>query len=144
MPASSDPLPDLLLHLVRLLDPVTEQAMSAAHGATLAQLAGLRVLDGRPQSVTALAEQLGVHRSSASRLVDRLVAGGFATRTPSPTSGREVVVAATALGVTAARNVATRRRKALTTMLRDLPEDQREQVTGALRLLVASLGAHGS
>ena len=47
-----------------------------------------RAAPARPASLVQLAEGVGVTASTTSRLVDRLVAGGFAERRPSPESRR--------------------------------------------------------
>lgn len=132
----ADPLAILLLQLVRVLDPITEQALTSAHGATLSQLAALRVLGSEPFTVTALGEALGIHRSSASRMVNRLVAAGLADKAPSPTSQREVVVTATATGRDAARQVAERRLAALSALLVPLTAVERTAVDSALQSLL--------
>lgn len=134
-----DPLAALLLDVVRALDPMNEQALSVARGATLSQLAALRLLGPRSLSVSALAAELGTHRSSASRMVDRLIAAGLADKHPSPTSGREVEVTATPKGRAAAQAVARYRRATLSRLLADLPQEQRGPVTEALTVLLAQL-----
>jgi DNA-binding MarR family transcriptional regulator len=136
---NADPLASLLLDVVRALDPMNEQALSVAKGATLSQLAALRLLGTRRLSVSALAAELGTHRSSASRMVDRLVAAGLAEKRPSATSGREVEVAATAQGRATAKAVSRYRQATLSRLLADLPQDQRGPVTKALTTLLQQL-----
>ncbi len=138
MPDDPD-LPDLLLRLVRVLDPVTDLALEAARGSTLTQVTALRRLSAGPLSVSELGRSMGIHRSSASRLVDRLIAAELATREPSPTSGREVVVSCTARGRAVARDVAKRRSGALRTLVRHLPAQEQATVARALALLLQRL-----
>lgn len=134
-----EPLAEQLLEVLRALDPVTEQALQVAQGATLSQLAALRALGRHGSSVSALGAALGTHRSSASRMVDRLVAGGFAEKAPSPTSQREVVVTATAKGRAAAQAVARYRLNALSQVLRPLDAAERQQVARGLDVLLDRL-----
>lgn len=144
MSPKREPLAEQLLEVVRALDPVTEQALTVAQGATLSQLAALRVLASGGSSVTGLATALGTHRSSASRMVDRLVAAGLAEKAPSPTSQREVVVTATAKGRSAAQAVARSRLTALSRLLRPLGEEDRQVVAGALDILLSQLTSQQS
>ena len=141
MPAPEQDLPELLLQLLRALDPVTEAALAVSRGATLSQLAVLRVLGGDQLRVITIADRCGIHRSSASRMVDRLVAAGLATKRPSPTNGREVQIAATARGRTAAHSVAEHRRATLTDLLSRLPVDQRDDVAVSLKALLVCAGS---
>jgi DNA-binding MarR family transcriptional regulator len=129
-------LPDLLLRLVRVLDPVTEKAMEAAGTATLTQVSALRRLADGPARVSELGRQLGVHRSSASRLVDRLVAAGLATPVASPVSRREVVVACTPKGRRVARAVSQRRTAALSALTTAIPETEQRRLAVALERLL--------
>lgn len=140
MPDLEPDLPELLLRLLRALDPITEGALAVSRGATLSQLAVLRVLGRDELRVITIAERCGIHRSSASRMVDRLVTAGLATKRPSPTSGREVQIAATARGKAAARSVATHRRAALTELLAQLPAGQRADVAVSVQALLACVG----
>lgn len=135
-------LPDLLLRLVRVLDPVTDLALEAARGSTLTQVTALRRLSTGPLSVSDLGRGMGIHRSSASRLVDRLVAADLATREPSPTSGREVVVSCTTRGRAVARDVAKRRSAALRSLVRSVPAEEQRLVSQSLDLLLQRLERH--
>jgi DNA-binding MarR family transcriptional regulator len=134
--ADETTLPDLLLRLARVLDPVTEKALEAAGPATLTQVAALRQLAEGPASVSDLGRRLGVHRSSASRLVDRLVAAGLATRVASPVSRREVVVACTPQGRRVARAVGQRRSAALAALTSTVPEAEQRRIAAALERLL--------
>lgn len=91
--------------------------------------------------MTALGESLGIHRSSASRMVSRLVAAGLADKAISPASPREVVVTATAKGRDAARQVAERRLAALGALLVPLETAERTAVGGALQTLLRAASA---
>lgn len=74
----------LLLALARAMGQATGDALDGRGGTaiTLTQLRALRILQARPRSITDLAKALGSHRSSTSRLVDRL------SRPASPPAAR--------------------------------------------------------
>lgn len=110
--------------------------MESAEGATLTQVAALRALTPMPLSVSELARVLGVHRSSASRLVDRLVGGGWVTREPAAHSGREVIVALTDPGRALSVRVARSRKRALKRLISVVPTEAQE---GLARQLVTFL-----
>jgi DNA-binding MarR family transcriptional regulator len=132
-------LSDLLLDVVRALDPITEQALTAGRGATLSQLAVLRALDGGQLSVSAIAHIVGVNRSSISRMVNRMLVMGLVEKQPSPTNGREGVVTATADGRSAAASVARSRRQRLDERLRTMTPEEQIALQSALRILRRSL-----
>ncbi len=83
-----------------------------------------------------IGERLQVHRSSVTNAVDKLVAGGLATRRPHPSDGRASLVALTEAG----RDVAARGTRALNgadfTIGALAPEDREAltRILGALRL----------
>jgi DNA-binding MarR family transcriptional regulator len=79
---------------------------------TLVQYRALVLLNTRgPQNVGSLAEALGIHPSTATRLCDRLLAKGLIERTTSPANRREVTVALSRGGRAIVREVAARRRR---------------------------------
>lgn len=131
-----DPLAHKLLELVRTMDPITEHALHLARGATLSQLAVLRRLGSETFTVSALAEGLGIHRSSASRMVDRMVTAGLVRKVASPTSRREVLVTATPKGRHAASDVAQHRLAALGQLLARLDASERSALSVALDALL--------
>lgn len=113
--ATIDEVTEAVRGAARVLDAVSEQALAESGGGlTVPQLHMLTVLNERgPSSVAALATELEVNRSTALRMVERLVAAGTVSRTDNPANGREVVVKPTRTGTALIRKVATRRRKAL-------------------------------
>ncbi len=92
--AAADRLNSGAIHLLRGLRPVDQRA-----GLTAARLSALSVLVyGGPRPLGALAAVEDVRPPTMTGLVDGLVAAGLARRDPHPTSGRSVVVSATAAG----------------------------------------------
>ncbi len=117
--AAVDEITEAITGAARVLSTVSVQALSEA-GAdlTVPQLHMLTVLNDRgPSSVAALATELDVNRSTALRMVDRLVAAGTVSRADNPANGREVVVKPTRSGTALIKKVATRRRRALVKVL---------------------------
>src|SRR5947208_16550647 len=69
------------------------------HDISVTQCYALEALvAGGPQTLNQLAGTLLLDKSTASRVLDALVAKGYATRKPHPEDGRAVLLAATAQG----------------------------------------------
>ncbi len=129
-----------LLALTRALVALALRSVeTVGHAVSLQQFRALYVLDhGGPCNATGLAEQLGTHASTVTRLCDRLVALGYATPEVKPgqpagdrarrhAAGREIVAA-----------VLDRRAAELRRIVETLPEDTLDCVLGALPQLVAA------
>jgi DNA-binding MarR family transcriptional regulator len=86
-----------------------------------------------PQSVGAIAAQLGVNQSNASRHCDRLQRLGLLTRRRSSTDGRVVRVELTADGRRLLDAVTERRREALRQVLERMDAADAEGVAAAFR-----------
>jgi DNA-binding MarR family transcriptional regulator len=80
------------------------------------------------QNVSELAEALGVHPSTATRMCDRLVAKNLVSRATSSESRREIVLSITAAGRGLVRAVVARRRKELVRIVERLPREQRQRL----------------
>jgi DNA-binding MarR family transcriptional regulator len=103
---------------------------------SLVQLRALTVLRGLGvANLGRLASGMGVTVSTASRLVDRLVAAGLADRQPSPRSRREVALAVTDRGAALLERYDELRLAELRGLLDRLPSDRRPHVLTALREL---------
>lgn len=99
------PVPDLTAHLGYWLRYVSNHVSQAfahkleARGVTVAEWALMRGLyDTDCLAPSRLAEQLGLTRGAITRLADRLIAKGLATRTPDPSDARAQTLALTARG----------------------------------------------
>ncbi|MFC0432433.1 MarR family winged helix-turn-helix transcriptional regulator [Kutzneria buriramensis] len=129
-----DAVTDAVLTASRLLVAVSARSIAAVDEAiTLAQFRMLVIL----QSVgsvkhAALADQLGVNPSTASRMVDRLVAAGMVERQTNPVSRREIVIELTAEAHRVVRQVTARRRKEIARIVAKMPPETRAGLVDAL------------
>ena len=107
----------------------------AATGApiTLAQYRMLAVLDADDrQNVRDLAARLGVERSTATRMCNRLVGAGLIERGEDPSDRRAVVISLTEDGREVVAAVTRARRDNVATLLRSLPPARRDQIVDLL------------
>jgi DNA-binding MarR family transcriptional regulator len=123
---------------------VAVAARSIAHvddAVTLPQFRALVVLAGRgPQNVGSLADELGVHGSTATRMCDRLVDRGFVDRDVSAHSRREVTVRLTPAGRRLLRDVTAVRRRAIGEIVAKVPDELRSPMIGALQAFSEAAG----
>jgi DNA-binding MarR family transcriptional regulator len=126
----------------RVLVAVAARSLSeVAEEVTLRQYRSLVVLASRgPQSVAALAEELTVTPSTASRLCERLVRKGLARRREDRRDRRSVRVALTGQGRALVDAVTRRRRAEIARLLEAVPADARRSLVEALQLLAAAAG----
>lgn len=98
------------------------------------QIRALRAVSGRPAlNVSALAEHLGIGLPAASRLCDRLEAGGLLRRTVQPGDRREVHLEITADGQRLLADVTERLSVHLAAAFDDVPPAQRARLEQVLR-----------
>lgn len=125
--AAADHLNSAAIHLLRGLRPVDERA-----GLTAARLSALSVLVyGGPRPLGALARVEDVRPPTMTGIVDGLVAAGLVRRDPHPTSGRSVVVSATASGEELMHAAREARLAAIARALGSLDPDARDAVRAA-------------
>ncbi len=130
------PEDEVLLRLARTVVGISTRAADELGLLSLVQLRALTVLRGLGvANLGRLASGMGVTVSTASRLVDRLVAAGLADRQPSPRSRREVALAVTDRGVALLERYDELRSAELRGLLDRLPSDRRPHVLTALREL---------
>jgi DNA-binding MarR family transcriptional regulator len=99
---------------------------------SLVQYRALVLLASRGDlNVGTLAEGLGVHQSTATRLCDRLVTKGLIDRATSATSRREVLVTLSPAGRMLLGEVTTRRRDEIAKIMARLTPAQRTQLVDA-------------
>jgi len=141
---------------VNRLDRATEQALAASRALvglavrsmapalevmTMQQYRVLVLVDSRgPLRSGDLAEALGIHASTFSRLADRLVAGGWVERLENPNSRREVLVGLTAGGRDLVEQVTDRRTQEVRSVLRRVEPGELEAVLTGLRLFALAAG----
>jgi DNA-binding MarR family transcriptional regulator len=82
-----------------------------------------------------LGEQIGLGKSSMSRLVDGLERRGWVRRANDPNDGRARILELTDKGHEVATEVIRRRAHRLSTLLEHVPASRRRSVVEALRLL---------
>lgn len=93
-----------------------------------------------PLNVSALADQLGVHASNATRVCDRLVRDELLERTQSDLDRRHLELTLTAAGRGIVSGVMERRRVALTRVLSEMTPQQRLALTQGLRAFGEAAG----
>ena len=130
-----------LLEVSRSLVGVTMRAVAASPvEITLAQHRALMLLGARgPQSVTQIADYLGINPSNASRLCDRLQRLDLVVRTRSADDRRVVRVDVSAVGRTVLDAVARRRREQLAEIVDRIPDGDGATLLAALRRLNATV-----
>lgn len=133
-PDDVDAVTDAVLTASRVLMAVSARSIAAVEEAiTLPQFRLLVVLDTRgPLKLTSLADHLGVNPSTATRMVDRLVAGELVSREANPASRRELVVGLTGAGARIVRDVTRYRRDEITKIVSRMPERARHGLVRAL------------
>ena len=122
-----------------LLGVVARSVSPALEFVTLPHFRVLVVLTSAgPLRMGSLAERMGANSSTFSRSIDRMVAGGWVERGPSPESRREVLIRASESGRALVDEVTARRRHAISDILSKMtPEDQQSAVS-ALEIFAAA------
>jgi DNA-binding MarR family transcriptional regulator len=87
-----------------------------------------------------LAAALGVHSTTFTRTIDRMVAGGWVERRANPDSRRETLIAATPAGLGLVGAVTEARRREIRTILSAVPPSDRPLVAQALSVFAAAAG----
>lgn len=130
-----DELTDAFLTSTRALVALAVRSINAAPvEVTLMQHRVLVLLASQSeQSVSVLAEQLGVNASNASRVCDRLQRLGLLSRQRSDADARSVKVALTAAGLDLLHAVNRYRRREIRRILESLPGEVGRDVVDALR-----------
>jgi DNA-binding MarR family transcriptional regulator len=133
---------DATLHASRaLLGVVARSLAPVLDEVSLAQFRVLMLLaEHGPTRSGQLAEYLGVHPSTVTRMADRLVAGGWVARQDALGNRREVHVALTAAGAQLVGGVLARRREVLERILDPLSATQREAIVVGLETFAAAAG----
>jgi DNA-binding MarR family transcriptional regulator len=124
---------EALLAVARLAMDATVRAAGDLGGISPVQLRALTALKlGGTVNLAQLAEEMGVTVSTASRLVDRLVALGWVNRAASERNRREISLSLTTSGRKLLRRFDDRRLARLTACLNRVPADRRDAVVAAL------------
>ena len=140
--ASRDELIDAVLGASRALVAVAARSVTTvADNVTLTQYRALVELTSRgPQRVADLASALSVDRSTATRMSDRLVRRGLASRRRLSSDRRTVLVSLTPAGRKLITDVTRRRRAEIATILARMPGGDTQAVFEVLRAFSAAAG----
>jgi DNA-binding MarR family transcriptional regulator len=137
-----DELVDAVLGASRALVAVAARSLAnVAEDVTLTQYRFLVELASRgPQRLADLASALGVDRSTATRMCDRLVRKRLVTRRRAHEDRRVVRVSLTAAGGELVAEVSRRRRGEITAIVERMPAADRDPVVRALRAFADAAG----
>jgi DNA-binding MarR family transcriptional regulator len=133
---------DAVLSASRVLVAIAARSLAdVADEVTLTQYRSLVVLASRgPQSVAALADELAVTPSTASRLCDRLVRKNLIVRREDRRDRRAVRLALTPAGRALVDAVTERRRTEIARLLDAIPTEAQRSMVKALRGLAHAAG----
>jgi DNA-binding MarR family transcriptional regulator len=141
-PADRDDLVDAVLGASRALVAVAARSLAdLAEDVTLAQYRALVELAARgPQRPADLASALGVDRSTATRMCDRLVRKQLVQRRRISADRRGVRISLTPAGRALVEEVTRRRRIEIAQVLRRMPRADRTSALRALRIFADAAG----
>ena len=129
---------DALLAASRALVAISARSIAGTDDVTLPQFRMLVVLSRAPTNLSGLARALDVAPSTAMRMVDRLVSAGLVERHVPPQDRRETRLSLAPRGEDVVRTVTERRRRDLTRVVADLPEEALEDLTRAMALFASA------
>jgi DNA-binding MarR family transcriptional regulator len=95
-----------------------------------------------PLRMGALAERVHANQSTFSRSMDKIVAGGWAERSASPDSRREVLITLTETGRALVDEVTQRRHAEISSILERLTSSEQDSVRAALELFAIAAGEY--
>lgn len=93
-----------------------------------------------PQNLGAVATELGVHPSNATRACEKLVRAGYIVRSDHPTDRRYIRLELTEAGDDLVNHVLDQRRSAMAQVLESLPEDDQKRVAAAFEIFASAAG----
>ena len=139
-----DGVTEALLRASRALVAVAARSLAAVDSdVTLPQYRAMVVLRTEgPQNLGQLAEALGIHSSSATRLCDRLVGKGQIDRQTGPSDRREITLALTRSGRRMVDRVTEARRQEVARIVGRVPRSQRRALVDALGRFSDASGEH--
>ena len=140
--AGLDGATDQTLLATRVLVGVAARSLSAIDGdVTLPQYRALVLLASRgDQNAGALADALGIHASTATRLCDRLLAKGLIIRASTPENRREVTVALSPSGRALVGGVTDSRRREIREIVARLEPADRRTLIAAFEAFADAAG----
>lgn len=132
--SATDAVTDAVLTASRLLIAVSATSIAEVdESITIPQFRLLVVLHGSGKmKLTTMAELLGVKPSTATRMVDRLVAKGLVQRHDNPASRREILLDLTEVGAKTVVKVTRQRRRNISGIVARMPAGHRESMVRTL------------
>jgi DNA-binding MarR family transcriptional regulator len=133
---------DVVLRGSRVMTSVVAASLARTDDVvTMLQLRVLVLAATRPgTTATSVAEELGVHVSSASRTVDRLAASGFVQRRESTEDRRRLELVPTTEGRELIETLMADRRRALRELMRAMSAEDRAHLARGMRALADAAG----
>lgn len=133
---------DAVLRASRALVGIAAASIAAVDDSvTVPQLRVLVMIDTRgPLNLAAVAAALDVNPSNASRICDRLIKAGLLDRQEAPNDRRHIVLSLTSDGQRLVGKVIKHRRAAITRVLRDMEQPDRELLKTALDRFATAAG----
>lgn len=141
--ADLDAVTDAVLLSSRALVAVASRSIASVDDdVTLPQFRALVVLDHdrRGVNVGALAAELRIKPSTATRLCDRLERKGLVDRMLDPSSRRNVTIVLTKSGRALVSEVTRRRRKEIARIMAKVPAEQQAAIVDALTVFRIAAG----
>jgi DNA-binding MarR family transcriptional regulator len=133
---------EAVLAASRVLIGVAARSLAAVEDTvTLTQVRALVIIASRgPMHLAALADDMGVHPSNATRACDRLVAAGLLDRRDNPADRRHLLLTLTHAGREVVDGVMHRRRAAIGLILQKMLPADRAQLATVLNSFAAAGG----
>jgi DNA-binding MarR family transcriptional regulator len=133
---------DAVLAASRALVAMTARSLTAVDGS--ADVMKMRVLvlvtSRGAVSLRQVAEVIGMHVSTASRLCDRMVAEGLLDRSDDPADRRQLALRPTVEGSRLVNAMLNHRRRAVGRVLDRMTGQQRDQLTAGLKAFADAAG----
>lgn len=130
---------DVLLHVAAQSVVEVEEVVTTPQLRVLV----LIVLQG-PKSLGAVARELGVHPSNATRTCERLVVAGLLSRREDPADRRFLQLDVTDAGRELVETVIEHRRRAIAEVMDKIPANSREDVASAMAAFASAGGGLGT
>jgi DNA-binding MarR family transcriptional regulator len=139
-----DAMTEVSRHLLRLMTQCLDQ-LPVGDEVSATQYRALAALAQRgPRNASVLAEELGVGRPAATKIVDRLARRRLIRRRPHPEDRRQVILEATDRGFDIVRAVQQCRRRRLARVLSELDPAARDALERDLPALLVAFSMHGT
>jgi DNA-binding MarR family transcriptional regulator len=140
--AKLDDVVTAILTASRVLVGVSARSLADVEDTvTLTQFRSLVVLDSHGIiNLNRLADLLAVNRSTAMRMIDRLLVAKLVTRQGNPANRREVLLDLTDEGRQLVRQVTNTRRAEIARIVKAMPPGERHELVNALRTFADAAG----